>query len=352
MSSRTCTVPDPNAPRIVSALTLLLSMVTMTVVSCHHVYGQQPGSADDRSVATQLVPVSKYLFQHQPEATQQSLVNPGQFYVPTEVTPPKNQVRAAAVQKSVEPQKSEKPEVLTVNFSDANLEFNAGRHRSNNAIASYQDDSPVNGNQERGSNEPDPQKLIEQIRQPLPNQPLLGLYSYPASALDVETKQFLKMPKLKEDNDQFPERVSREYLGQNGTAGPWILEYDFATISPINDMANNRDLNGNYWGNKWGVWASPNARSYPLYFEQVNMERYGNHPRRFATVLSAAHFFGTIPLVPYKMGNHRPRECMYTLGAYRPGSCNPSYRHREPVTARGLVSQALITGAVIGFLPP
>jgi hypothetical protein len=150
---------------------------------------------------------------------------------------------------------------------------------------------------------------------------------------------------------QFPERFSREYFGQDKAAGPWILEYDFALNSPISEITDYRSSNGNYWGDKYSTWASPNARSYPLYFEQINMERYGNQPRHFANALSAAHFFGTIPLVPYKIGNHRLRECMYTLGHFRPGSCNPSYRHRDPVTGRGILSQAIMTGAAVAIFP-
>jgi len=70
----------------------------------------------------------------------------------------------------------------------------------------------------------------------------------------------------------------------------------------------------------------------PLYFEEANLERYGYQcgdrcccpceccVQPFA---SAAHFFGTVPLLPYCMAADCPGNCNYTLGNYRPGNCNP-----------------------------
>jgi hypothetical protein len=74
------------------------------------------------------------------------------------------------------------------------------------------------------------------------------------------------------------------------------------------------------------VWAAPNFFHRPLYFEQKNLERYGYHYGGpcLQSAVSAAHFFGTIPLLPYKVAVQRPRECDYTLGHYRPGDCAPN----------------------------
>ena len=75
------------------------------------------------------------------------------------------------------------------------------------------------------------------------------------------------------------------------------------------------------------TWISPAFYHYPLYFEQPNLERYGvGRARAVQPLLSAAHFFSSIPLVPYKTLTHHPRERVYTLGQGRPGNCVPVQR--------------------------
>jgi hypothetical protein len=76
----------------------------------------------------------------------------------------------------------------------------------------------------------------------------------------------------------------------------------------------------------------------PLYFEEANLERYGyGCGCRYECccggclqpAMSAAHFFATIPALPYCLAAECPGECQYTLGHYRPGSC-PPWRHHYP----------------------
>lgn len=72
------------------------------------------------------------------------------------------------------------------------------------------------------------------------------------------------------------------------------------------------------------TWISPAFYHYPLYFEQPNLERYGvGRARAVQPLLSSAHFFWSIPLMPYKTLTHHPRERVYTLGQGRPGNCLP-----------------------------
>ncbi len=99
-------------------------------------------------------------------------------------------------------------------------------------------------------------------------------------------------------------------------------------------------------------WSATCLRHRPLYFEEVNLERYGYTPSyTFQPLISAARFFATIPALPYKMVLERPRQCIYTLGHYRPGSCAPRHWHRLPVRAgAGLVEASIVVGLV--FLIP
>ncbi len=93
-------------------------------------------------------------------------------------------------------------------------------------------------------------------------------------------------------------------------------------------------------------WTASGLCHKPLYFEQVQLERYGHEIGPvLQPLVSSAHFFGSIPILPYKMGIHPPNECQYTLGYYRPGNCAPYMVPPFPISLRGAAVQA---GAVIG----
>lgn len=78
------------------------------------------------------------------------------------------------------------------------------------------------------------------------------------------------------------------------------------------------------WMHSSYAWVTPTFYHRPLYFEQPNLERYGIGKRRvLQPVYSAAHFFGSIGLLPYKLLTQHPGEHVYTLGNNRPGDCVP-----------------------------
>jgi hypothetical protein len=100
------------------------------------------------------------------------------------------------------------------------------------------------------------------------------------------------------------------------------------------------------------TWAAPNFYTRPLYFEQVNFERYDTKVYPWARpVVSYAAFLGTIPILPYKMGGARVHEKVYTLGHWRPGDPTPHQIHWWPKTWRGAVYQGAATTGLIFFLP-
>ncbi len=100
------------------------------------------------------------------------------------------------------------------------------------------------------------------------------------------------------------------------------------------------------------TWKATGVCHKPLYFEDLNMERYGHGYGCLADpFVSAAHFFVTLPVLPYKAGVELPWECIYPLGYYRPGSCAPWTCPAVPISPRGFaVEAATITGLV--FLLP
>jgi hypothetical protein len=71
------------------------------------------------------------------------------------------------------------------------------------------------------------------------------------------------------------------------------------------------------------TWEAPAVCHRPLYFEDINLERHGYKVPLIQPAISAAHFFGRVPLLPYMMVTEGHRNCQYTLGHYRPGDYAP-----------------------------
>jgi hypothetical protein len=100
------------------------------------------------------------------------------------------------------------------------------------------------------------------------------------------------------------------------------------------------------------TWKASGLCHKPLYFEDEDLERYGHTWGPFLQpLLCGAHFFLSVPMLPYNMGLQSPGECIYTLGYYRPGNCTPYKIDPLPVSVRAVLSEA---GFVVGlnyFLP-
>jgi hypothetical protein len=113
-----------------------------------------------------------------------------------------------------------------------------------------------------------------------------------------------------------------------------------------------------YTGRNFGpttfTWKATGVCHKPLYFEDVQLERYGHSWSPVVQpFMSAAHFFISVPLLPYKMGLTPPNECIYTLGYYRPGSCAPYVFEPIPLSLRGALFEAAgATAFTFWFWPP
>lgn len=114
----------------------------------------------------------------------------------------------------------------------------------------------------------------------------------------------------------------------------------------------NIDFPNRRWLPMTMTWRAPDLCHKPLYFEEVNLERYGHTAGPFAQPLvSSAHFFFNIAALPYKMGIHPPNECQYALGYYRPGNCAPWIIPPVPLSLRGAMFETAAIGAGIGLIP-
>ena len=149
--------------------------------------------------------------------------------------------------------------------------------------------------------------------------------------------------------ERCPELSELKKIGaitNNVTAQPGELPrecfFDARVLSP-----SNRD-----WMMTTYMWKASGLCHKPLYFEQVSLERYGHSTGKLSQpVVDAAHFFLTIPVLPYKMGIEAPWECKYALGYYRPGSCAPYIIPPVPLSARGAALEAAAVGTLIYTLP-
>jgi hypothetical protein len=100
------------------------------------------------------------------------------------------------------------------------------------------------------------------------------------------------------------------------------------------------------------TWTASALCHKPLYFEDVQLERYGHMTGPWSQPFaSAANFFLTIPILPYKMGLEPPNECLYTLGYYQPGSCAPYLLDPFPISIRGLFFESSAAVGLCALLP-
>lgn len=90
----------------------------------------------------------------------------------------------------------------------------------------------------------------------------------------------------------------------------------------------------------------------PLYFEEVNLERFGTScAPRLQPAISGARFFLTVPALPYLMTAQRPRQCYYDLTPYRPGRPAPWHRELPPLRLDAAAVEAAVLAGLVFAIP-
>ncbi len=98
------------------------------------------------------------------------------------------------------------------------------------------------------------------------------------------------------------------------------------------------------------MWEAPAIAHRPLYFEDINLERHGYKIPIVQPAVSAAHFFGRVPLLPYLAASEGHREPQYTLGHYRPGDYAPYSLYVPKLKLDGSIAEAaFMTGIMFAF---
>lgn len=140
-------------------------------------------------------------------------------------------------------------------------------------------------------------------------------------------------PRLMEKEGQpqrLPESEARKQMAQLPT-----LEHTIGT--------------GRNWGSAVYSWDAPSFYHSPLYFEDLQLERYGNEIAFVQPLMSGVHFLKDVATLPYQMGIEGNGPCaeIYDLGHDRPGDCVRYSWQRLPWSTTGALTQA---GAALGLI--
>lgn len=90
----------------------------------------------------------------------------------------------------------------------------------------------------------------------------------------------------------------------------------------------------------------------PLYFEEVNLERYGTSHGPWQPIMSGARFFASVPALPYMMTVSRPCVCRYWTHDYPAGRRAPCWeKEHPPFSAAGAGVEGLAVYGLILLIP-
>jgi hypothetical protein len=100
-------------------------------------------------------------------------------------------------------------------------------------------------------------------------------------------------------------------------------------------------------------WEAPQLKYNPLYFEDPQLERYGNEVCILQPFLSGARFYTTIATLPYQMMSEGNSVChtVYDFGYARPGDCVPYALEVPEFSLTGSLSSGAWVYALIVILP-
>jgi len=100
-------------------------------------------------------------------------------------------------------------------------------------------------------------------------------------------------------------------------------------------------------------WEAPQLKYNPLYFEDPQLERYGNEIGILQPFLSGARFYTTIATLPYQMMSEGNSVChtVYDFGYARPGDCVPYALEVPEFSLTGSLASGGWVYALIVILP-
>jgi hypothetical protein len=151
-----------------------------------------------------------------------------------------------------------------------------------------------------------------------------------------------------EDIDRFSRRVTEVPLDIRPTEGAMPEDLAAAALGDTTIAAEPGPAAGRAMV---PVAYSPWTICYrPLYFEEIALERYGEHWGILQPAISGAHFFGSVAALPYKMTVRPPRSCECSNGFSRCGDCPlPGYGEHVFRLDAAAVQAGIVAGIVIAL---
>ncbi len=157
-------------------------------------------------------------------------------------------------------------------------------------------------------------------------------------------------PQAADEPLQVPKQLDQLTVDITSSRGPGKLPEDVAAqalAAEKTDIEAVRD-----WAISDFRWEAPIVAHKPLYFEEFALERYGQtRSPLLQPAISGAHFFGSVLILPYKMGLERPHELVYSLGHYRPGDCVPHLWYHLPLELDAAILQGVAVTGLVFLIP-
>lgn len=94
------------------------------------------------------------------------------------------------------------------------------------------------------------------------------------------------------------------------------------------------------WDKQTFSWKASELQHYPVYFEDLALERYGHSMGLLQPAWSAGIFFGQLLTFPYDLGSRPPFKEIYEIGHPRPGEETPRLLYQIPFNVGGGLSAA------------
>lgn len=165
--------------------------------------------------------------------------------------------------------------------------------------------------------------------------------------VEVQIRESGRLPKVPTVESMLrPDASVERFLSRTPT------ESAFEKASYLTDSRTRTTDDQTPWNDSMAGWTAAEFYTHPLYFEQINFERYETStPAWTRPMVSYAQFLGTIPVLPYKMGTNGPRDRIYTVGHYPHGQLPPAHSHWGKPSKRGVLLQGIATTGLIFFIP-
>ena len=105
------------------------------------------------------------------------------------------------------------------------------------------------------------------------------------------------------------------------------------------------------WKTQLFNWKPSDNHHFPLYFDDMPLERYGHHLGLLQPFWSAGQFVTQALLIPYTTGLEAPLKKRYALGYARPGDPVPRLWYQIPFSMRSAASGAAALSTNIMGIP-